>query len=112
MQASYFDMEATIARVDSPSSLLIDNKTVKLADVDASGLTGGQFNYLMNDLNDWLLGKDVFVKDDYVYFNLGGSYNSISINEMIQNDIKKLMEEPAFCYYGMNHWNCYSRGYY
>ena len=68
IQASYFDMEGTIARVDSPNSLLIDNKTVELADIDASGLTRGQYNGLMNDLNDRLLGKDVFVKDDYIYF--------------------------------------------
>ena len=105
-------MDDTIERVGSPSSLLIDNKTVKLAGINASGLTVGQYNYLMNDLNDWLLGKEVFVKDDYVYFNLGSSYNSISINEMIQNDIKKLIEGPAFGYYSRNFWNCYSRGYY
>jgi len=100
LQASYFDMQGTIAGVNSPNSLLIDNKTVNLVKVDPSGLTRGQYSYLMNDLNDWLMGKDVFVKDEHVYFDLKGSYNSISINEMIQRRIKNLEEELSLYHYG------------
>jgi hypothetical protein len=61
--------------VISPSSLLIGNNTVNLADVDASGLNQRQYAYLMDDLKSGLLGKDVFVKGGYVYFDLTGSYN-------------------------------------
>ena len=66
-------MQGTIAGVNSPNSFLIDNKTVNLVDFDPSGLTRGQYIDLMNDLNDWLTGKDVFVKDECVYFDLKGA---------------------------------------
>ncbi|MDD2756691.1 MAG: hypothetical protein PHS80_14350 [Methanothrix sp.] len=46
LQASYFDMQGTIVKVISPTSLLIGNNTVILADVDASGLTARQYAYL------------------------------------------------------------------
>lgn len=92
LQASYFDMQGTIREVVSPSSLLIGNNTVNLADVDASGLSQRQYACLMDDLKSRLLGKDVFVKGGYVYFDLTGSYNSVSINEVIQKDISDLKE--------------------
>lgn len=92
VQASYFDMNGTIKDVMSPNEMLIDNKTIKLADVDASGLTSRQYLFLMNDIEPWLVGKDVFVKDSRVYFDLQGSYNSISINEMIQKEITNIEE--------------------
>jgi hypothetical protein len=98
LQASYFDMQGTIVDVISPSSLLIGNSTVNLADVDASGLTARQYAYLMNDLKSSLTGKDVFVKGGYVYFDLIGSYNSHSINEMTQKDISYLKETCKFVY--------------
>jgi hypothetical protein len=50
LQASYFDMQGTIINVISPSSLMIGNNTVTLADVDASGLNQRQYAYLMDDL--------------------------------------------------------------
>jgi hypothetical protein len=96
LHASYFDMQSTIEDVISPSSLLIGNTTVNLADVDASGLNQRQYTHLMNDLKSRLPGKDVFVKDGYVYFDLTGSYNSLSINEMIQTDISDLKERRRF----------------
>jgi hypothetical protein len=96
LQASYFDMQGTIMNVISPSSLLIGNNTVNLADVDASGLNQRQYAYLMDDLKSRMLGKDVFVKGGYVYFNLTGSYNSVSINEMIQKDISDIKEMRRF----------------
>jgi hypothetical protein len=96
-QASYFDMNGTIVDVLSPGSLLIGNKTVSLTDVDTSGLSGGLYAYLMNDLKKWLTGKDVFVKAGYVYFDLVGSYNSVSINEMIQKEISNLKDEMIYC---------------
>lgn len=104
LQASYFDMQGTIADVLSPSSLLIGNATINLADVDASGLNQRQYADLMDNLRGRLLKKDVFVKGGYVYFNLGGSYNSVSINEMIQKEISDLKELrrfycDGFCYY-------------
>jgi hypothetical protein len=98
LQASYFDMQGTIVNVISPSSLLIGNETVVLADVDVSGLTARQYAYLMNDLRSSLLGKDVLVKGGYVYFDLTGSYNSKSINEMTQKEISDLKEACKFAY--------------
>ncbi|MDD4161647.1 MAG: hypothetical protein PHW87_04115 [Methanothrix sp.] len=103
LQASYFDMQGTIMNVISPSSLLIGNNTVDLVNVDASGLNQREYAYLMDDFRSRLLGKDVFVKDGYVYFNLTGSYNSYSINEMIQKEISDLREMRGlfcngFCY--------------
>jgi hypothetical protein len=98
LQASNFDMQGTIVEVISPSSLLIGNSTVILADVDASSLTARQYAYLMNDLQSSLPGKDVFVKGGYVYFDLTGSYNSYSINEMTQKEISDLKETCKFVY--------------
>ncbi|MCX6677942.1 MAG: hypothetical protein NTU95_08375 [Methanothrix sp.] len=98
LHASYFDMQGTIMNVISPSSLLIGNNTVNLADVDASGLNSRQYSYLMDDIRSRLQDKDVFVKGGYVYFKLTGSYNSYSINEMIQKDISDLKEmRRSFC---------------
>jgi hypothetical protein len=96
LQASYFDMQGTIMNVISPSSLLIGNNTVTLADVDASGLNQKQYAYLMDDLKSNLQGKDVFVKGGYVYFDLTGSYNSHSINDMTQKEISDLKEMRDF----------------
>jgi hypothetical protein len=100
LQASYFDMQGTIMRVNAPDSLLIGNdtinRTVTLADVDASGLNQKQFNYLMEDLNRLLKGKSVYVKGDYVYFELTASYNSNSINGMIQKEITGLMQMRSY----------------
>jgi hypothetical protein len=94
LQASYFDMQGTILSVDSPSVLLIGNdtinRTITLEDVDASVLNQKQYNYLMNDIRPMLLGKDVFIKGGQVYFDLTGSYNSRSINDMIESEIKDL----------------------
>jgi hypothetical protein len=98
LHASYFDMQGTITNVISPFSLAIGNDTVTLAHVDASGLNQKQYAYLIHDLKDMLQGKNVFVKDGYVYFNLTGSYNSYSINEMIQKEISDLKEmQSYFC---------------
>ena len=107
LQASYFDMQGTIMNVISPSSLLIGNNIVNLADVNASGLNQRQYAYLMDDLKSRLLGKDMFVKGGYVYFSLAGSYNSVSINEMIQKEISDLKEMhrfycDGFCGYSYN----------
>ncbi|NTV27826.1 MAG: hypothetical protein HGA93_03995 [Methanothrix sp.] len=101
LQASYFDMQGTITDAISPSSLLIGNNTVNLADVDASELNGRQYACLMNDLKNRLPGKDVFVKGGYVYFDLTGSYNSVSINEMIQKDISDLKDMRRFFWEGI-----------
>ena len=99
VQASYFDMQGTIKDVVTPTDILVDNKTIKLADVDISGLTNGQYIYLMYDIKPWLTGKDVFVKGSYVYFDLQGSYNSVSINEMIQKEIENIKENWPYCCY-------------
>ena len=96
LQASYFDMQGTIMNVISPSSLMIGNNTVTLADVDASGLNQKQYAYLMDDLKSSLQGKEVLVKGGYVYFDLTGSYNSHSINEMTQKEISDLKEMRRF----------------
>lgn len=91
-QAPTFDTHGTITDVLTPSSLKIDDKIVNLEGVDASGLNMATYAILMQDLDDWLIGKDVFVKGNYVYFDLVGSYNSVSINEQIQNEILKLID--------------------
>jgi len=105
LPASYFDMQGTITGVVSPSMIIIgNNTTIELADIDASGLSAKQYGYLMNDLKASYVGKDVFVKGNYVYFDLQGSYNSVSINEMIQKQITDLKESrlyycEGFCQY-------------
>jgi hypothetical protein len=96
LQASYFDMQGTIMDVISPSRLLIGNNTVDMVDVDASDLNMRQYAYLMDDLKSSLQGKDVFVKGGYVYFDLTGSYNSVSINEMTQKEISDIKEMRRF----------------
>lgn len=99
VQASYFDTHGTITGVTSPSEIYIDNKVIALEGVDASGLSRGQYALLMNDITSWLSGKDVFVKGPYVYFDLQGSYNSESINEMIQKEILNIEETWPYCCY-------------
>jgi hypothetical protein len=96
LHASYFDMQGTIMNVISPSSLLIGNNTVNLADVDASALNQRQYAHLMDDLKSSLQGKDVFVKGGYVYFDLTGSYNSDSINLMVQKEISDLRKMSRY----------------
>jgi hypothetical protein len=99
VQASYFDMQGTVTSVTSPSELLVDGKVIKLEGVDASVLSYEQYSFLMNDLPSWLSGKDVFVKGSSVYFDLQGSYNSESINEMIQKEILNIKETyPKYRY--------------
>ncbi len=97
-----FDMQGTITDVLTPSSILVGNKTVNLADVDPSGLNAAAYMYLMQDLKDYYVGKDVFVKGNYVYFDLDGEYNIDSINGKIQKEINDLIEEQNYdqCYYG------------
>lgn len=92
VQASYFDMQGTITDVLAPNSLKIDDKIIILGDVNPTGLNRTQYVILMDNLRDWLVGKDVFVKGNYVYFDLHGSYNSVSINEMVQNDIQDIRD--------------------
>ncbi len=90
VQASYFDAQGTITDVLAPNMLMIDGKSIALEGVDTSGLNSTQNNILMGDLRDWLTGKDVFIKGNYVYFDLNGSYSSVSINDMIQRNIQKI----------------------
>ncbi|VVB72670.1 Uncharacterised protein [uncultured archaeon] len=90
IQASAFDMSGTIVSVNSATSLTVNDKTINLDGVDTSGLNRCQMSYLMNDLGSWLPGKDVLVQGNYVYFDLVGSYNSVSINEQIQNEIRHI----------------------
>ncbi|HUI39403.1 MAG TPA: hypothetical protein VLY86_00575 [Methanothrix sp.] len=97
VQASYFDMHGTVTQVISPTTLIVDGKEVNLTGVDPSELNSAQYTYLMLDLNDMVIGKDVFVKDGYVYYDLVGSYDSVSINEMIQKEIFDL--EYDYPYY-------------
>lgn len=102
LQAPDFDMQGTIMRVDSPSSIVIGNetlsRTVILDGVDASGLNNKQYNYLMSDIQGYLPGKAVLVNGSYVYFDLVGSYNAKSINEMMKKKISDLEQMPdLFC---------------
>ena len=92
---SSFDMNGTITRVLSPSSIVIGKVGVSLDEVDASGLNNCAYSYLMNDLQ-YYVGKDVIVKGNKVYLALNGAYNSESINEKIQREISMLEEEQEY----------------
>ncbi|MFB3764175.1 MAG: hypothetical protein ACE14P_02895 [Methanotrichaceae archaeon] len=96
-----FDMQGTITDVLTPSSVLVGDKTINLAGVDSSGLNAAYYAYLMQDLKDYYIGKDVFVKGNYIYFDLGGEYNVDSINGKIQKEIDDLAEAQYYdtCYY-------------
>ena len=91
-----FDMSGTVTNVLSPSSIAIDTVVVNLDGVDPSGLYRFTYSYLTQDLKDYYIGKDVFVKGNYVYLDLQGAYNSESINEMIQKDILSLLEQQDY----------------
>ncbi len=101
MFSSSFDMSGTITDVLTPSSILVGKEKVSLEGVDSSGLSSAAYAYLMRDLKEWLIGKDVFVKGNRVYFDLNGAYNSVSINEMIQKEVTDLWYEQQYyrCYY-------------
>jgi hypothetical protein len=99
-----FDKRGTITNVLSPSSIVIDSDVVNLDGVDPSGLFSSSYSYLMGDLIDYYIGKDVFVKGNYVYFDLQGAYNSESINEIIQKEILGLREQQ---YYGLYYLSSY-----
>jgi hypothetical protein len=101
VSASSFDMSGTITDVLTPSSVLIGKEKVDLVGVDSSDLNSAAYAYLMIDLKEWLIGKEVYVKGNRVYFDLNGAYNSVSINEMIQKDIADLWYEQYYnrCYY-------------
>jgi hypothetical protein len=100
-----FDMKGTITNILSPSSIVIGNYVVNLDGVDPSGLYGSTYFYLMEDLKSYYIGKDVFVKGNYVYLDLNGAYNSQSLNEMIQDKILDLQM-------GQNYSKRYHGGYY
>lgn len=85
-----FDMKGTITGVLSPDSIVVGDVAVHLEGVNATGLHRSAYIYLMEDLKSYYMGKDVLVKGNYAYFDLHGSYNSKSINEMIQKRISDL----------------------
>lgn len=87
---SGFDMKGTITLVLSPGSIVVGNVTVNLDGINSSGLSSSAYIRLMEDLKSYYIGKDVLVKGNYAYFDLHGSYNSESINEMIQRQISDL----------------------
>ena len=103
-----FDMSGTITNVLSPSSIVIGMDVVNLDGVDPSALYMFTYSYLMRDLKDYYIGKDVFVKGNYVYFDLQGAYNSESINEMIQKEILDLREQQD---YGWFYQSSYQSSY-
>jgi uncharacterized membrane protein len=92
---STFDMNGTITKVLSPSSIVVGTVAVNLDDVDASGLNNCAYPYLMRDL-EYYIGKNVFVKGNKVYLDLIGAYNSVSINEQIQMEILSLEKEQEY----------------
>jgi hypothetical protein len=92
---SGFDMRGKITNVLSPSSIVVDKVVVNLGGVDPSGLYRFTYAYLMDDLR-YYIGKDVLVKGNYAYLDLQGSYNSESINEMIQKEISDLRDQQDY----------------
>jgi hypothetical protein len=94
-------MSGTITDVLTPSNILVGKEKVNLENVDSSNLNSAAYAYLTQDLKGWLIGKEVFVKGNRVYFDLNGAYNAVSINEMIQKEIADLWDEQCYnrCYY-------------
>jgi hypothetical protein len=89
------NVHGTITEVFTPSSFLVDNETVvylDFTDEDPANLYKGNYEILMNYLNYKLLGKKVYVKDNYAYFDLNGAISSASINEMIQREIEGMID--------------------
>lgn len=93
---SSFDMRGTITNILSPSSIVIGKNVVNLDGVDSSGLYWSTYTNLMGDLKSYYIGKDVFVKGNYVFLDLQGAYNSESINEQIQQDILGWLEQQNY----------------
>ena len=91
-----FDMRGTITNILSPSSIVVGKDVANLDGVNPSGLYRFTYSYLMDDLKQYYIGKDVFVKGNYVYFDLQGAYNSESINEMIQKEILDLRQQQDY----------------
>jgi hypothetical protein len=61
-----FDMRGTITNILSPPSIVVGKDMVNLDSVDPSGLYRVTYSYLMNDLKQYYIGKDVFVKGNYL----------------------------------------------
>ena len=61
----------------------------------------------MDDLKGYYIGKDVFVKGKYVYFDLQGAYNSESINEMIQKEIMDLRDQQDYGWLDQSSYQSY-----
>lgn len=72
-----FDMSGMITNVLTPASILVGKEKVNLEGVDSSGLNSATYAYLMQDLKEWLTGKDVFVKRNRIYFGLNSAFNSL-----------------------------------
>jgi hypothetical protein len=107
-----FDMSGTITNVLSPSSIVVGMDVVNLDGVDPSGLYRFTYSYLTRDLKEYYIGKDVFVKGNYVYFDLQGAYNSESINEMIQKEILSLREQQDYgSFYQSSYQSTYQSSY-
>ena len=108
LQTPLFDMQGTIIRVNSPSSMVIGNETINrtvlLDGVDASGLNNLQYDYLMKDLQGYLPKKRVLINGSQVYLDLVSSYNSQSINEMIEKKISDLEQMPDLFCEGYDCW--------
>jgi hypothetical protein len=102
-----FDMRGTITNVLSPSSIVVGMNLVNLDSVDPSGLYRFTYSYLMDDLKGYYIGKDVFVKGKYVYFDLQGAYNSESINEMIQKEIMDLRDQQDYGWLDQSSYQSY-----
>jgi hypothetical protein len=100
---SNFDMRGTITNVLSPSSIVIGKEMVNLEGVDPSGLYSNTYAYLMDDLK-YYIGKDVFVKSNYVYLDLNGAYNSESINKMIQKEILDLRDQQDYRWFYQSYY--------
>ncbi len=93
---SGFDMKGTITYILTPASIVVGNVTVNLDGINATGLSSSAYICLMEDLKRYYIGKDVLVKGNYAYFDLHGSYNSESINEMIQRQISDLQTAQRY----------------
>jgi len=93
---SSFDMHGTITNVLSPSSIVVGSVVVNLDGIDTSGLYRYSYSYLVHDLRQYYIGKQVFVKGNNGYLDLQGAYNSESINEMIQKEIVSLLEQQDY----------------
>jgi hypothetical protein len=87
-----YDVHGPITDIISPTSILIGNDTVVDLNIDLeysnpADLSAANYEFVMDYLKDKLIGKEVYVRNDYAFYDLNGAMNSVTLNRMIQKEI-------------------------